>query len=125
MDYNIEAHIHTGGRPITSLRGMEKDHHGIVDLSFGFDDGTYTPWALQGALPPNDEGVGTAPKVWEHSVPRGAWATGIRVRTQPHFGIIDVILQVCESPDRLVPSPSEPVCCWELVDGTQAPEEAT
>jgi len=103
---------------------MEKDNHGLVDLSFGFEDGTCTPWALQRALPLGNEGDGTGLKVWEHTVPNGAWATGLRVRTQRHFGVVDVILPVCESPARLIPYPSEPANCWELVDGTRALDEA-
>ena len=57
--------------------------------------------------------------------PRGAWAAGVRVRTQPHFGIIDVILQTCEVSERRTPLPSGPTGCWEIVDGTQAPELAS
>ena len=121
MDATHEVHIHTGGQPITGLRGMEIDQHGIVDLSFYLGDGTCTPWALQGSLPPSSE----ARKIWEHMVPRGAWATGVRVRTQPHFGIIDVTLQTCGASERLALAPSGQAGSWELVDGTQAPELAS
>ena len=130
LDYSMEIHIPTGGRPITRMRAMEKDHHGLVDLSFGFEDGTCTPWALQDALPLDRDGGCTGLKVWEHTVPAGRWASGLGVRSQGQFGVVDVILKVCTTSAPLMPSlptapspgcPSEVGTASELVQETRVP----
>jgi len=56
IDFNRAVYIPTGGRPITRIRAMGRDHHGLVDLSFGFEDGAFTPWAMQGMLPLDRDG---------------------------------------------------------------------
>ena len=103
-DFTHEVYIPTDNRPITRVHAMEMDHHGIVDLSFGFPDGTSTPWAFQESLPAGGDRGTTGAKVWAHSVPNGRWACGIGVRTQHHFGVIDLILRVSTSP-VLLPLP--------------------
>ena len=56
-------------------------------------------------------------------VPRGHWAIGFGLRTQHHFGIVDVILKVNTSPfsplGSCMASPSSPSdpSPWELVHG--------
>ena len=131
MDFNLEVHIPTGCLPITSIKAMEKDHHGFVDLSVGFPDGTYTPWAVQGSLPLDSGGRSTGLKIWEHTVPTGRWAIGLGVRSQGHFGVVDIILKVCTAPDPLTPlhptapltvNDSETCAAWELVQETLMPD---
>ena len=109
---------------------MEKDHHGLVDLSFGFEDGAFTPWAMQGMLPLDRDGRCSGLKVWEHTVPSRRWATGLGVRSQGHFGVVDIILRVCTTMAPLLPCPStaphadvasEAGSAWEVVQGSPVP----
>ena len=130
-DFTHEAFIATGNRPITGMYALEVDHQGIVDLSVGFQDGSVTPWAfhepaLSTYLDADNATLRRLPpcaKMWSNTVPRRHWATGLGLRTQHHFGIVDLILRVNTSP---VPSrgsylapPSSPIdpSPWELVQG--------
>ena len=116
--------------PLPASGPWQKDHHGLVDLSFGFEDGTFTPWALQGSLPQDCGGRSTGLKVWEHTVPTGRWATGLGVRSQGHFGVVDIILRVCIIPVPLTPllataplasDTNEAGAAWEIVQETRLP----
>ena len=88
QDFTQEGYIATDGRPITGIMALEVDHQGIVDLAVCFEDGSFTPWAFHATgLPPGA-------KIWSHTVPEGHWAVGLRLRTQHHFGVVDVCLRV-------------------------------
>ena len=134
-DYTHEAFIATGDRPITGIYALEVDHQGVVDLSVIFEDGSVTPWAFHDAAPTTYPDADTArlrcipsgAKLWSHTVPRGHWAIGLGLRTQHHFGIVDVILKVNASPvspqGSCMTSPASPTdpSPWELVQGPAEP----
>ena len=130
-DFTHEAFIATGGRPIVGIYAMGVDHQGVVDLSFVFGSGSITLWAFHAETPTGSPDADTArlrcfptgAKLWSHMVPQGHWATGLGLRTQHHFGIVDVILKVSASPvsplGSYMASPASPTDPppWEFVLG--------